>query len=196
MTVEALISELLKQSYFFRATGGGVTFSGGEATVQIDFLEAISSHLYDLGIDMAIETSGYFDWQACHRVLERMDHLYFDLKMMDSEDHKSFCGVDNDLILKNLVKASTLGIDLTIRLIVIEGVHEGDDPFYKVVEFLKTQQIKAKLELMPYHRYGDGKYDLLDLSRPPEDYKTPTKERLTHLKALFEKNGYMTCFDL
>ena len=102
VTVEETISFLESQVIFFEQSGGGVTYSGGECTFQTEFLCALSRKLYDMGISQVMETSGYFDLDTVRPVLERMDLLFIDIKLMDREKHKYYTGVDNASILENI----------------------------------------------------------------------------------------------
>ena len=79
---------------FYRNSGGGVTFSGGEATVQAEFLRReLAGAFYDMGISIALETCGYFNYEEVEDIFKKMDLIFYDLKHMDEERHRHFTGV-------------------------------------------------------------------------------------------------------
>lgn len=109
METEDILKELRRQAIFYRNSGGGVTFSGGEATAQPEFLREMVDELYDEGFSLAIETCGQFDFEKLRPVLEKMDLIFMDLKHIDPEQHRKFTGVDNAVILENIRRTSQLG---------------------------------------------------------------------------------------
>lgn len=100
--VSEIVEEVKKHRLFYMQSGGGITFSGGETTMQREFLNELSETLYDMGFHLAMETCGYFDFDALKPVLQRMDLIFMDLKHMDSEKHAYFTGVGNEKILENI----------------------------------------------------------------------------------------------
>ena len=102
MTIEEIVDVIKPQMMFYRKSGGGVTFSGGEATVQKDFLRGLTKRLFDMGLNLALETSGYFAFDEVRDILERMELIFVDIKHMDEEKHKYFTGKSNKIILENI----------------------------------------------------------------------------------------------
>ena len=193
-TVDTLVEELLQQSIFFRSTGGGVTFSGGEATAQSEYFNEVSKALYERGIHMVLETSGYFDFETNLESISRMDLIYFDIKLLDQKSHIHWCGQSNDLILENLIKLNELKKQIVIRLPLIEPVNMVHDHLGKVLDFLKTNSIHAEISLLPYHDFASKKYQQLGLEFMTE-LQAPKKEQLEEIKSFFIENGYLCYFD-
>ena len=106
MTVEEVTDKVKKQMIFYRMSGGGVTFSGGEATVQQEFLRCLAGRLYDMGISLAIETCGQFAFEEVKDILGKMDLIFYDIKHMDAGKHRIFTGISNEKILSNRIKDS------------------------------------------------------------------------------------------
>lgn len=175
---DQIIAEAEKHRIFYQSSGGGITFSGGEATSQLELLDYLSKHLYDRGYSLAIETCGFFDFDAVLPVLKRMDLIFMDLKHMDSEVHQHFTGVPNEKILENIKRLGETGAEIVIRIPVIEGVNATEDNIRKSAMFVKEHLPKAKMELLPYHKFGFGKYEALGLPLPSEEFETPSKERM------------------
>ena len=174
---------------FFRQSGGGVTFSGGEATAQPDFLREMVDALYDEGFSLAIETCGYFDYAQMAPTLRKMDTIFIDIKHIDPRQHHAFTGVDNALILQNIRRASDEGLPLVVRIPSIVGLNAEDETMTRVFDFFEKNQIRAKLEFLPYHRYGEAKYEKLGLALPDPRFATPSEEQLAHWTAMAEARG-------
>ena len=141
---EDILAELRHQAIFFRQSGGGVTFSGGEATAQPDFLREMVDALYDEGFSLAIETCGYFDYAQMAPTLRKMDTIFIDIKHIDPRQHHAFTGVDNALILQNIRRASDEGLPLVVRIPTIVGVNADDETMTRVFDFFEKNQIRAK----------------------------------------------------
>ena len=186
---EDILAELRHQAIFFRQSGGGVTFSGGEATAQPDFLREMGDALYDEGFSLAIETCGYFDYAQMAPTLRKMDTIFIDIKHIDPRQHHAFTGVDNALILQNIRRASDEGLPLVVRIPTIVGVNADDETMTRVFDFFEKNQIRAKLEFLPYHRYGEAKYEKLGLALPDPRFATPSEEQLAHWTAMAEARG-------
>lgn len=186
---EDILVELRHQAIFFRQSGGGVTFSGGEATAQPDFLREMVDALYDEGFSLAIETCGYFDYAQMAPTLRKMDTIFIDIKHIDPRQHHAFTGVDNALILQNIRRASDEGLPLVVRIPAIVGVNADDETMTRVFDFFEENQIRAKLEFLPYHRYGEAKYEKLGLALPDPRFATPSEEQLAHWTAMAEARG-------
>lgn len=186
---EDILAELRHQAIFFRHSGGGVTFSGGEATAQLGFLTEMVDALYDEGFSLAIETCGYFDYEMVAPVLRKMDTVFIDIKHIDAAAHARFTGVDNAMILKNICRASAEGLPLVVRIPTIVGVNADDATMTQVFDFFETHQLHAKLEFLPYHRYGEAKYEKLGLALPDPRFNTPGQEALDHWSAMARARG-------
>lgn len=134
---EEVLSELRHQAIFYRQSGGGVTFSGGEATAQPEFLREMVDELYDEGFSLAIETCGQFDFDTVEPVLRKMDTIFMDLKHIDPERHRFFTGVDNARILENIVRTDRLGVPMVVRIPSIIGVNCDDAAMEGAFKFFR-----------------------------------------------------------
>jgi len=106
-----ILRQIQKHRLFYSYSGGGVTFSGGEATTQTELLDYLSREIYDMGYSMDLETCGMFDWDKVSHILIRMDLIFMDLKMMDPEKHRRYTGVTNERILENISNLGRLNGD-------------------------------------------------------------------------------------
>lgn len=180
METEEIIEHVKRQMVFYRNSGGGVTFSGGEATVQTECLRELTEAFYDMGISIALETCGYFDYEKVEDILKKMDLIFYDLKHMDEERHRHFTGVSNKKILSNAVRVADLSIPMVIRIPVIHGVNTDNKNIMDSLKFIKQELNGAKLEFLPYHTLGEGKYKELGLELPPKEFTRPEDREIEH----------------
>lgn len=205
MDADDIIREIHRHRLFYSYSGGGVTFSGGEATSQPELLDYLSRELYDMGYSLAIESCGYFEFEQVRPSLERMDLIFMDLKHMDPEVHREYTGVSNVKILENISRLGTLRQpdtdpraseerrpEIVIRIPVIGGVNDSEENIRASAEYVKTVLPDAGMELLPYHRLGEIKYEALGLSAGHEGFRTPDAEQMERLRALIRGCGVMT----
>ena len=175
---EEILQEVRRQAIFYRFSGGGVTFTGGEATAQPEFLAELADTLYDEGYSLALESCGWFDFHRLRPTLEKMDLIFLDLKHPDPEEHRRLTGQDNGLILENMEKTARQGIPLVVRIPVILGINGTDDVLAKAFALIRKKAPGASLELLPYHRFGEEKYKELGLPLPDPAFGIPTREQM------------------
>lgn len=176
---EDVMGAIRRQYIFYRNSGGGVTFSGGEPAAQPEFLRELVDTLYDDGISLAIETCGQFEFSLIRPILEKMDLIFMDLKHIDSEKHRILTGVGNEIILENLKRTYQLGVPMVIRIPMIKGVNCEEEILRRTYTFLQEYAPKAKLELLPYHKWGEEKYRELGLELPSGSFAIPSEEEIS-----------------
>lgn len=168
-TPEELTDYLLKFRDFFRCSGGGVTFSGGEPLAQPDFLEACLKRLE--GIHCTLDTSGYAPEKVFLRIMPLIQLYYFDLKLASPERHKELAGMENGPIVRNLRLASAAGKDIVIRIPVIPGMtdtEENLDGLAHIIQILAKPPIRV--DLLPFHALAGGKYANFGYVFPAEEF--------------------------
>jgi pyruvate formate lyase activating enzyme len=188
-SAEEIIAAVQRFSMFYRSSGGGVTFSGGEPTYQPELLDHLTGELYDMGYSLDIETCGQFDFEEVRPSLERMDMIFMDIKHMDDDKHVRYTGVSNQTILGNVRKLNDVSAEVVIRVPVIGGVNGDDANIRKTAEYVKENLPKARMELLPYHKLGAAKYEALGMKLPEDGFHTPGEEEMERLNELVEKTG-------
>jgi pyruvate formate lyase activating enzyme len=202
MDADDVISEVMKHRLFYSYSGGGVTFSGGEATSQPEFLDYVSRELYDSGISIDLETCGYFDFDSVRPSLERMDLIFMDLKHMDPEVHRKYTGVSNERILENIARLDSLRYpagetgpggqkapEIVIRIPVIGGVNNSEENIVASAAYVHGVLPAAKMELLPYHSLGRIKYEAIGMRFDQDAFYTPGKEEMKKLRAVAADQG-------
>jgi pyruvate formate lyase activating enzyme len=188
-STEQLLELIERQRIFYRFSGGGITFSGGEATLQAEVLRDMTYRLYDKGIDLALETSGCFEFDEVKDILEKQSLIFIDIKHMDSSRHREYTGAGNEKILENASRLSELRVPAVVRIPVIDGVNSDAENIRRTAQFVKANMAEPQIELLPYHSFGDKKYEALGLPKPSEVFKAPASERLEVLNRIIAAEG-------
>lgn len=155
MTVDEIVAAVARDKPFFDTSGGGVTLSGGEPTLFPDFLARLLAALKAEGIQTLLETCGQFDGTAfINNILPLIDIIYYDIKLMDPQAHKTSCGVGNQRILENFIRlnerAGSGKFILLPRTPLIPEITATTENLTAIAEFLAGNKIK-KAQLLPYN---------------------------------------------
>ncbi len=156
MDAQQVANKIQRQERILRGSGGGVTFSGGEALMQPDFVLAVREKLPSL--HACIETSGYAPREDFLRVVKAMDLVIMDLKLMDDKLHRQYTGASNRLILSNLSALISLGKPFRIRVPLIPTISDTRENLAAIAERLVGASALEKVELMPYNQAAGAKY--------------------------------------
>jgi len=185
-TVEEVFEIAAQDEPFYRNSGGGITVSGGEALLQWEFTHAFLKRCKEANFHTAVDTTAYCKWEHMEKVLEYTDLILFDVKNMDPKKHKEKCGVDNQLILENLEKASKK-TKIWLRLPLIPGYNDSEEDMRRVAELAKRINAE-KISLLPYHEYGRQKYPRVgkEYSFCEADILSPEDEIVTRSKKILE----------
>lgn len=197
MRVGDVIAIAEKDYLFYLNSGGGVTLGGGEPTMQAAFAAQLLSGLKGLGIHTAMETCGYTDWSVFEQLLPNLDLLLYDLKHFDAAIHRRHTGKSNARILKNLVNLLQGDVPVIIRIPVIPGFNDDVGTMEDIASFLSQHKgdIIERIDLLPYHKLGIGKYAALDIAYQLEGSETPDDEVMADFKQIFIKHGYDTMIE-
>lgn len=191
MTADEVMNEVVKDIDFYRNSGGGVTFSGGEPFAQPAFLLDMLLLAKSRGISTAVETCGYAMPQHLKAAEPLVDHFLFDLKLMDPVRHAQLTGQDNDLILSNLeVLANIAPHKITIRYAIIPSFND-DATNYEAIAHCMTKLGLRTIHLEPYHPLGEAKY--AELGRHyacTADARAWETKRLEALRNFFTNRGF------
>ncbi len=158
VTADEVMNEARKDKIFYETSGGGITLSGGEPSMQADFALEIIKKAKEEGIGTAIETCGYGERNFYKKAFEMGATFLYDLKCMKSERHKELTGVHNERIIENLEMLFSLCADVIIRLPMIPGVNDSEEDIDLLCAFLKKHEGKYRYaEIMAYHSFGVAK---------------------------------------
>jgi pyruvate formate lyase activating enzyme len=189
MTADEVFDAVKRDKMFYEASGGGVTVSGGEALLQPKFVGDLFDKCHRDGIQTCIETSGCASESALRKVLPDTDYVLYDLKHMNSEKHRQYTGQPNGLILSNAEIVAASGVETLFRMPLIPGINDDAQNIKETAAFLNGLGNNAlRIELMPYHRLGKGKYEALDRQYTLSGLLSPEPEHVEAIKKAFEDN--------
>lgn len=177
---------------FYEESGGGVTFSGGECFFQSEFAAELAGKLKRNGIHLAAETTGYVERGVFRTLAPMFDLLLFDVKHSDTDKHFDGTGVHNELIIDNLRWAMENNIDVLPRVPVIPGFNDSFEDAAGIAELIKNTGLE-KVQLLPFHQFGERKYELLGRGYDFEGIKALRPEELEKYRQVFIEKG-LDCF--
>jgi pyruvate formate lyase activating enzyme len=193
MEVAEVLDEVLKDKAFYKNSGGGVTVSGGESLAQSKFTLKLLKACKREGLHTALDTTGYAPWKEMQALLRFVDLVLFDLKHLDSNEHKRTTGVGNELILENLEKASKIA-NIWLRVPLIAGFNDSADHIQRVAVLGKRSGAQ-KISFLPYHEGGISKSEQLGWPYPVPDAKAPSEKHINKLKGMIEAEGLKVTVD-
>ena len=187
-SLDDLVARVAKDLDFYRNSGGGVTFSGGEPFAQAEFLLAALARCKALGIHTAVETCGHADPRDILAAEPLVDLFLYDLKIVGPTRHRELTGADNALVVDNLrLLASRAPGRMVLRVPIVPGFTD-DEANIEAIAALAGELGIAHLELCPYHPLGRSKYTELGMAEAP-DPAQPLPEILARIAAVFEARG-------
>lgn len=189
VTVDAVFDEIEKDKAYYRNSGGGVTCSGGEALSQQKFVAELFRRCQEARIHTTLDTCGFASEKALKSVLEFTDFVLFDLKLIDNQVHIAMTGRSNKAILENAKHIAASGVGMIIRVPLIPDITDTDENITAIAQFVKQLRPGLTVNVLPYHRFGMNKYQMLDRDYPMRDAMSPSLERAQKIVDLFESFG-------
>ena len=190
VTVEELIAEILQDEIFYDQSGGGVTISGGEPLMQVEFLKALLDRCHHLSIHTAVDTSGYAAWNDFEQIYDLVDLFLYDLKIMDETDHKKYIGVSNRRILSNLARLTERGDKVIVRIPMIPDITDTQDNLEAIAVFLSSLPNVHFISLLPYNKLGEDKIERFEMGHPRRRWQTMPTEQVRQAGRMLESHGY------
>ena len=193
---EEILKKIISDKPFYDVSGGGVTLSGGEATLCTEWVGDLAKDIKAAGIRVLLETCGAFDYDTFERcLLPYVDDIYYDIKIFDRDKHKKYCGAYNDKILDNFRKLAAVreekGFTLLPRTPLIPGIADTDENLTQIAEFLVEVGI-TKADVLAYNPTWYPKNHKLGLDTP-EELKPLTqfqpKEKVEHCRQIYLDRG-------
>ena len=175
VTTAEIARDALKERKYYENSGGGVTISGGEPTLQREFLLALAKILKNENVHVTLETSGFAGYEVYDSVLPYVDLFLYDYKETDPARHREFTGVDNALILDNLRKLHDAKARIMLRCPVIPGLNDRDDHFRGIAALAASLPNLTGVEILPYHKLAASKIERMGLESQVE-YEQATPE--------------------
>ena len=188
VSAEELIARLNRNRAFYKT--GGITATGGEPLLQIDFLLEFFRLAKEKGIHTALDTSGnpftteepfYFKWKE---LMQYTDLVLLDIKHIDEAQHRILTGCTNENILEMARQLSDLGKTMWIRHVLVPERNDKDEYLTRLAEFLKTLKTVERVEVLPYHTLGIYKWENLGITYPLDGIEPPSEERVKNAERI------------
>lgn len=188
-TPEELLKKALRYKTYW-GDKGGITVSGGEPLLQIDFLTEFFRQAKAAGVHTTLDTSGnpyteaepfYSKWQ---KLMEYTDLVLLDIKQIDEEAHKKLTGHTNKNILQMAEKLSEMRKPVWIRHVLVPGGSDRDDYLNRLAQFIHTLKNVERVEVLPYHTLGIFKWEKLGIPYPLGGVRLPSEERIANARKI------------
>lgn len=190
VTVAEVMEEVKKDVSHYRRSGGGMTLSGGESLLQMDFASDLLLAAHIEGYNTALESTGFADFKKIEeKILPHLDLFLMDIKHMNSAKHKLFVGQPNERVLENARKIADSGQNLIIRVPVVPTFNATPEEILEIARFARSLKGVEQLHLLPYHRLGSDKYGGLDRKYMLEEIEPPTNEYMQELAEVAKTTG-------
>jgi pyruvate formate lyase activating enzyme len=164
MAVDDIVTVVLKDRAMYNKSGGGLTLSGGEPTMQPEFSLALLRACREEGLHTAIETCGQTKWERLRELLHYTDYLFYDIKTLDSEKHRKGAGTGNERILENARKAAQIEtLHMHVRSPMIPGYNDSKEDVTTIARFV-TEELGLRSDrytILRYNKYAEGKFSRL-----------------------------------
>jgi pyruvate formate lyase activating enzyme len=193
MSVQEVLSQVLKDRIFYDQSGGGVTFSGGEPLMQHQFLLEILDACKQHGLHTALDTSGHALREQVLAAAAKSDLVLYDLKVMDDAKHIEYTGVSNARILDNLRALAQCHPAIWLRVPILPGLNDAEGDLADAAEFAASLgKCVQRVSLLPYHAIGSQKFARLGRPNRMENIAPPTPQRLEQIAERFRQLGLDT----
>ncbi len=192
-TTNDVLRVCLQDQPFYEDSGGGVTLSGGEALMWPDFCEGLLLRLHEEGIDTCIETEAHVPAKTFQRIAPLLDHMLIDLKHVDAAKIRAHTAGQADLMLNNLRWAIAHHPDVLPRTPVIPGFNDSLEDARAMASWLRESGA-TRVQLLPFHNFGEGKYELLDIPYTLRGTKSLRSEDLEDYRQIYLDEGVEAFF--
>ena len=174
MDADTLVKKILRSKPYFKRNHGGVTFSGGEPLLQVDFLLEVCKKLKAENIHIALDTAGVGIGKY-DEILSLVDLVILDIKHTNSLGYEKMTGQKMDEVEKFIEHLNKSGKDVWIRQVIVPGITDKEDYLDSLVSYVKKIKNVKKIEFLPFHHLGFEKYEKLGLKNPLKD--TPEMDK-------------------
>jgi pyruvate formate lyase activating enzyme len=187
MSVDEVMQIVLRDRVYYETSGGGITLSGGEPTLQFAFCKALLLAAREQGIPTCLDTSGHDRQEDFAELLPLVDLFLYDYKLTSPELHVRWIGAGNELILSNLEFLYRSGAAIILRCPILPGINDSQEHLEGIAELSRKYPRFRGVEILPYHDVGLYKFGLLGMDPPPLNTSVPTEgEQLRYKNSLVE----------
>ncbi len=182
-TAQEVIQRAVRFKEYF-GEEGGITLSGGEPLLQSDFAKEIFTLAHENGINTCLDTSGSILNDGVRELLSVTDRVLLDIKYTTEEGYRSYVGCDLARVLKFLSYLNEQNIKTTLRQVIIPTLNDTDENIKALADMAKAHHCVDKVELLPFKKICQTKYDNMGIKFPFAEFETPTRENIKKLEEL------------
>ncbi|NTW71735.1 MAG: pyruvate formate lyase-activating protein [Eubacteriaceae bacterium] len=188
VSVDEIMTDLLKYKEYFMRSGGGITVSGGEPTLQAEFVTELFKRCKASGIHTALDTSGFAEVSGLDELLSYTDLILLDVKQTDEMKHREITGVGLEKIHRFTEYISKKNIPVWIRYVLVPGYTDGMEDLDKAASFIGKFKNIEKVEVLPYHGMGQCKWDSLGKEYQLKDLTSPDDQEVKRAKIILSSH--------
>ena len=184
-TPEELVKKALRYRAYFGETGG-ITASGGEPLCQAAFVEKLFSLCHEEKLNTCLDTSGQVLTEEIKKLLAVTDRVLLDIKYTEDELYRAHVGCSMEMPMAFLDYLQEIKMPTTLRQVIIPGINDGEEQIEKLKEIAVAHPCVDKIELLPFRKICQTKYDQMGIAFPFEHIPEPTRENMAKLEAIIE----------
>ncbi|GAA0585328.1 pyruvate formate-lyase-activating protein [Rhizomicrobium electricum] len=189
--VAHLLNEVLLYAHYLKRTGGGVTCTGGEPLAQPDFVTAFFQGCKAMGLHTALDTNGFLGDHATDALLDATDLVLLDIKAWDPGVYKSLTGAELTPTLRFAERLAEIGKPTWLRYVLVPGWTDNLEHVTELAAYAAKLKME-KVEVLPFHKMGEPKWEALKLPYQLKDTQPPAPELIAHVKEIFVSHGLKT----
>jgi len=194
ITVGEALDVVKRDMPYYSRSNGGLTLSGGEALLQADFAEGLLRGAKEMGVSTAMESMGFAKWETLEKILPYLDTYLMDIKHMNPQKHKEWCGMENTLMVENAMRIAKSHLcKLIIRVPVVPGFNDSVEELVAIAKYADSLPGVDEIDILPYHNYGQGKYEGLGREYPMGNAPLMENDRMEVFKNAIEKATSLRC---
>lgn len=187
VTVDEIMNEIVKYKSFMKFSGGGITASGGEPLIQSDFIKELFKRCKEEGIHTALDTSGCVNIEKAKEVINYTDLVLLDIKSFDAIKYKNLTGVALKPTIEFAKYLSGINKPMWVRYVLVPGLTDDIKDIKELAKFLSSLKNVERVEILPFHKMGEYKWEELGYEYKLKDTEPPTKEKIEEVKTIFKK---------
>ncbi len=194
VTVNEVMQTVRRDMPYYSRSKGGLTLSGGESLLQPEFAEALLHAGKALGVNTALESMGFAKYETIEKILPYLDTYLMDIKHMNPNKHKEWCGLENTLMVDNAMKIAKSGqVRLVIRVPVIPGFNDTREELLAIARYADSLPGVDEIDILPYHNFGEDKYKGLGRDYPMGNAKRPSAEQMEEFRKAITQSTSLYC---
>lgn len=192
MLREDILKRVLRYAPIFKASGGGLTISGGEPLMQPAFLERLLADVHAKGIHTAIDTSGFLGRNASDAILDNLDLVLLDIKSGIPEVYEKLTGRQLQPTIDFAHKIASRGIEVWVRFVLVPGWTDSPENVEAVADIAASISTLTRVEVLPFHQMGRDKWESLNIPYELDDVEPPSREHTEWARDIFRSRGIET----